>query len=255
MEKQLTSGLICIKNKSNITFAVCKIDCYVRDDESFKYVFTPYYEVIDLLDVSLFQGIPGLNLDIRKDQYIRENVIPTFISERVPSEKREDYYDLLNLVGMDYMDPVEYLIRSDFVYSGDPLFVLPFRERETVFVEDIHSRLNSAGIIKMLLDNLAIGNRVVLGGKFIGGKELFDTLSFIYQRGLKLNALRQSFGIEKAKSEGKYKGRKPVRVDELAFLKELDKVNRGKISPKEAANNLHISLSKYYRYKNSISER
>lgn len=79
----------------------------------FEYVFEPNYFLIDLLDSKYFQGIPGLNLDLKKQEYIRKNIIPTFISERVPQKNREDFYELLEKLNMKSMDPIEYLIRTD----------------------------------------------------------------------------------------------------------------------------------------------
>ena len=62
----------------------------------FTYVFTPYYEVIDLLSPPVFQGIPGLNLDRRKPVYVRDNRVPVFIGERAPNINREDLWHVLS---------------------------------------------------------------------------------------------------------------------------------------------------------------
>lgn len=79
--------------------------------------------MIDLLPVSLFQGIPGLELDLREEVYERENIVPTFISERTPSKGREDVYALLEEYGMQSLNRLEWLIRTDKQYSGDRLYV------------------------------------------------------------------------------------------------------------------------------------
>lgn len=52
-------------------------------------------------------------MDLKKKEYIRKNIIPTFISERVPQKNREDFYELLEKLNMKFMDPIEYLIRTD----------------------------------------------------------------------------------------------------------------------------------------------
>ena len=114
-------GTICVKGPYNLVFALCDIEYILKEDDSFRYVFKPNYNVIELLDSKYFQGIPGLNLDLKEKEYIRDNMIPTFISERVPMKNREDYNELLELVGMDYMDPIEYLI-SYGLYFGADLF-------------------------------------------------------------------------------------------------------------------------------------
>ena len=39
---------------------------------SFKYIFRPYYDIIELCNTSFFQGIPGLNLELKKEEYNEE---------------------------------------------------------------------------------------------------------------------------------------------------------------------------------------
>ena len=112
-------GTICNPGPFNLIYAICDLEYILNDDDSFKYIFTPNYNTIDLLTSEYFQGIPGLNLDLKKEVYIREYRIPTFISERVPQKNREDYLELLAKVNMEYMDPIEYLIRTDEQYFGD----------------------------------------------------------------------------------------------------------------------------------------
>ena len=122
--KSITSeGLICVRDKNNTEYRVCRIIYTLNEDETFKYVFRPDYNVIAQTDSSFFQGIPGLNLDLHKPEYVRDNIVPTFISERVPQPNREDLYDLLAHLGMEYMNPIEYLIKTDMQYSGDKLYV------------------------------------------------------------------------------------------------------------------------------------
>ena len=53
---------------------------------------------------------------------------------------------------MDYMDPIEYLIRSKEQYFGDPLFLLPFEEKETVSFDGIVERVES--LLKDIQENI-----------------------------------------------------------------------------------------------------
>ena len=46
-------GNICIKDNLNIIYVLCKIEYILTEDEKFKYIFTPNYSVIDLLDNKL----------------------------------------------------------------------------------------------------------------------------------------------------------------------------------------------------------
>ena len=46
---------------------ICDITYSLNSHDSFMYVFKPNYFVCDLLSSAIFQGIPGLNLDLRKE--------------------------------------------------------------------------------------------------------------------------------------------------------------------------------------------
>ena len=104
MRELTTTGLICVRDDYGIEYVVSKISYTVREDESYKYVFTPNYSVIDLLTYNEYQGIPGLKMELRKEEYVRENMVPVFISERSPNKNREDLWELLAEVGLDYQD-------------------------------------------------------------------------------------------------------------------------------------------------------
>ena len=64
-----------------------------------------------------------MDLDLKKELYIRENITPVFISERAPGKNREDLWELLKQCDMQYLNQLEWLIRTDTRYSGDKLFV------------------------------------------------------------------------------------------------------------------------------------
>ena len=87
MKTYTSKGIICIAGQFDLIYRVADIFYYLNDDDSFKYVFKPNYAVTELISSWYFQGIPGLNLDLKKEEYIRENRVPVFISERVPSPK------------------------------------------------------------------------------------------------------------------------------------------------------------------------
>ena len=58
---------------------------------------------------------------------------------------------------------------------------------------------------------------------------------------------RQREGIEIAKSEGKYKGRKPVPVDEDQFRAECAKWRSGEQTARETMQKLNIKPNRFYR--------
>ncbi len=253
MKSIITKGIICVRDNLNIEYRLCEIEHILNDDETYKYIFTPNYFVIDLLDSSQFQGIPGINLDLRRDNYIRENMNPTFISERVPSEKREDYYELLESVNMEYMNPIEYLIRLKKRYSGDRLYVISYEEPKKIMIEDIEKKCNSLGIIKLIIDNIASGNTVILGDDInLSSLNVFKILYHIYEKSQKIQKYNQSQGIEAAKANGKYGGRKPKFVEEIKFRDMLNRVDNKELTAKEAAKNMGISIDKYYRMKKKM---
>ena len=130
MRESTTTGMISLDGPGGLVYEVGAITYLVREDESFRYTFVPNWPVIDLLEPPLFQGVPGYDLSLRKTEYVRENVTPTFVSERAPSESREGLWQLLDACGMEYLDKIEWLIRTDTRYIGDGLYVRPFEERE-----------------------------------------------------------------------------------------------------------------------------
>ena len=250
MNRIKSDGLICIKNKINIEFAICKIEYILWEDETFKYIFTPYYDVINLLESNIFQGIPGIEIDLKKKEYIRENVIPTFIAERVPSEKREDHYELIQKVGMNYMNPVDYLIKTQGKYSGDKLYVKEFTERKNVVIDDVVKKSNSLGVIKIMLDNLAYGNKIVLNDRIIENSiDIFQTLTYIYQKGYDEIKEKQRLGRDEAKKMGNYRGRKAIEIDKLLFLEQVEQLDSKIITIDKVLKNLKISRATFYRLK------
>ena len=242
MESISSKGLICIKDKLNIEYIICEIEYILKQDGTFKYVFTPFYNVIDLLDEVIFQGIPGIDLSLRKEVYVRENIVPTFISERVPSSNRENYYELLAKVNLKYMDPIKYLIRTNEKYSGDTLYVIECRNNNKIILDKTEGKLNTFGLMKIALDNIASNNEVVLSD----GTCLNDKKSYIS------TSSKQKEGISLARLNGKYSGRKPIKVDELLFQEQLEMISKGKITAKKAASNLGISIDKFYRLRKNL---
>lgn len=96
------SGIIYAVDRSGNKYSVARVDLERFDDQNFQYVFTPDWDTIDSLPTSIFQGIHGLDMSMRLERYYRVNMMPYFISERTPSEKREDLWELLEEVGLDY---------------------------------------------------------------------------------------------------------------------------------------------------------
>lgn len=182
----------------------------------------PNYSVIDHLPLKIFQGIPGLNLKLRRKECVRDNFYPVFITERVPQRNREDFLALLEEVGMSYMEPIIYLTKTKNKYHGDNFFVLPHQEKVTIKLDNLlKTSLNNHLLIKKLLENLAQGNDIALNDVFIDDgnrKVVHHLLMNLYKRSLLTLKEERDKGVLKAKTAGRYKGRKPVKVDPPPFL-------------------------------------
>jgi hypothetical protein len=252
MNKLISTGMICLKNDLNIEFYVCKITYILNEDESFKYIFEPNYNVISLLGSDIFQGIPGLNLDLKRKQYIRTS-LPVFISERVPQKNREDFNEILSSLNMDYMNHIDYLIKTKMKYSGDNFYVKEFENKQKIIINNISNKNNTADTIKIILNNITKGNDVIINNLVINDKnrkDIYQTLIYIYQKAYNFIYSKQKEGIKNTNHI--YKGRKPIYVDKLEFLTLQDKINKKEISIKDACLKLGISIDKYYRYKKSL---
>ena len=74
MKEKTTKGTISLDGPGGLVYDVGTIACTVREDETFRYVFVPNWAVIDLLQPPDFQGVPGFDLSLRKEEYVRENL-------------------------------------------------------------------------------------------------------------------------------------------------------------------------------------
>jgi len=257
MKKYKSVGDICQK-VYGFEFRLCKIEYVLLENQKYKYIFTPNYNVIDLLEPKDFQGIPGLNLDLRCKKYARENITPVFISERVPNTNRLDFYDLLKEVGLDYYEPIKYLINTKKQYFGDNFYVRPSIENKTVDINDVIRTNNLLGVMKIILSNLALGNFVKYNDLLIGEKnmkDIFKVLLLLYKKSMAFNQEKRTQGIKAAKQNKVYKGRKPIEIDMLVFKTMLERVSKKELTSRQAAKKLNISIDKYYRLKKKMVEK
>lgn len=263
MREVRTEGIICVKDKAGFEYELSRIEYIEREDETFEYIFVPNYNVIDLLPNNIFQGIPGLNLDLRKERYVRENMTPVFISERTPSEHREDVWELLAMYDMEYLNRLEWLIRTDMSYSGDPMYVkryIPEEYRVEVDLSDkVKKEKNYSKVMCSMLIEICKGNDLLVDGVKItdeNRKEMHSVLMTIYEKVIRDVKSRQQAGINKAKKEGKYKGRVPIEIDVVKMDEVFSKFNKRMISEAEAIKRLGVSKSTFYRrlkkYNNTV---
>jgi len=252
MEQHTTTGLIMLKNKLGIEYKISKIEYITYEDDSFEYIFTPYYSVIDLLTSDLFQGIPGLDLDLKHKKYIRKNIIPVFISERTPCANRVNLRELLEEAGMKYLNQLEWLIRTNYTYSGDHFYVVRYDDcYEDEFHWDTGQQiLGAANYSTQLVSAISHGQRIVLDGNVLGNSEvvvLHKVLIDLLESNKKIQLKNRQSGIEKASANGIHAGRKKKEIDEIYFTYLTEKYQKGEISVKELIRELGISRATFYR--------
>ena len=260
MNQITTTAMICLDDDLGFTYEVSKIEYVLSEDEIFSYTFTPNYSVIDLLSSNLFQGIPGLDLDLRKPRYIRENVTPVFISERTPGENREDLWKLLNDCNMDYLNRLEWLIRTNTRYSGDRLYVKRWEanKQSVNYTKMEQAEPRSAAVILHLLQEICAGNDISAANFFIDNsnrKAYYCLLLSLYQKEKSFIDKQRANGIKKSAAEGNYRGRRPVRIDDTKLNEVAARFIGGEISAQEAAALLGVSRSTFFRKIKKINNR
>ena len=250
--EHITEGIICLE-QDGIEYEISKIEYHYFDDENEQYVFIPYWEVIDLLPVDVFQGIPGLEMSLRKERYERD-ITPVFISERTPSENRIDLWDMLNDCGMTYLNRLEWLIRTDTKYFGDNLYVIRFEEKKILKEANDLTKFHYGDVIN-ISSLYSLGNKLETILKIIlrivtSGAELYSPeLNISNSNRKELFKLLYALNHKMYESGCIHKrGRKKIKVS----MPELDEKYRlyctGKITRKQAMEQLNISSqSTFYR--------
>lgn len=254
MDFRRINALICLRDDAGIEYAISQIEYTIWQNEEFEYRFRPNYSVIDLLDASLFQGIPGIDLTLKKEEYVRVNTVPVFISERAPSPNRQELWKLLEDCGMHYLNQLEWLIKTETKYIGDRLYVrAPYEQN---FSDIINFNREASQIKretdahKRLLVYICAGFSIDYDGFLINDsnrKTCFELLYRLFRRETdKLKRLQRN-GIEQAQKDGKYSGRKSINIDDTKLYEVWRKYDNRKITLEEATRMLGISTSTFYR--------
>lgn len=265
------SGIIYAVDRSGGKYAVSRVDFERFDEQNFQYIFSPEWSVIDTLPASIFQGIPGLDMSLRLERYYRVNMTPYFISERTPSEGREDLWELLNEVGLDYYDRFEWLLRSNMRCGTDNLIVeraeaprrivfesidlLPtnLQPSDCISIKGLQSVASTSHQLRQyLLQILRSGAQLwdESEDRIISGAEssmLMKLLMLQESLDNKRNKDHHNEGIARAKNVGKYTGRKKLSVDPNLFDRIAADFDKKRISEDEALRRLGISRSTFYR--------
>lgn len=250
MKEIVTNGTICLNDELDFTYYIAEIEYTEREDESFFYKITPNYSVISLLSDKEFQGIPGLDLDLKKEFYLRENMVPVFISERTPGEHREDLWVLLESCDMQYLNRLEWLVRTKTRYSGDSLYVdrLDVKNLRVSTIDELGNR--SSIISRKVLEAICTGGEVRTKDFIIDDsnrKSYYELFMALYKTERKFLDERRREGIKKSSEQGNYKGRTRIKIDTLELYDIIHAYESDKISADEAAERLNISVSTFFR--------
>jgi predicted DNA-binding transcriptional regulator AlpA len=241
-----TQGEICLVFSPSILFKVAKIAYEVFIDGSFQYSIEPYYDVINGLPVSIFQGIPGIDLDKRLPIYYRVNMTPVYVTERSPEPNRVGLGDLLKEVGMDHLNRLEWMIRTKRTYMGDNFVTKPFGFDNDTGFDNANLYAREASILRML----GMRKAIVIDGvafKDADRPALLKSHILDYERMEKARRSAIAKGQAKAKAEKRYKGRKRACLPEPLLEETLHGVAAGLLSKEEAAKKLGVSRMTLYR--------
>lgn len=253
MKECTTIGLICLKDDLDIEYKIAKLTYTEREDESFTYIFTPCYNVIELLSPPVFQGIQGLDLELHKEEYIRENRIPVFISERTPGKNREDLGELLEQVGMQYLNQLEWLIRTETRYPGDRFYVkryTPGDEKKRVMLTEPLPAERAGTSCRKFLDIICRGDDIEAQNYVIDDtnrRSFYSLLISLYRGKKEYSKARRAEGIGKSAAQGKYRGRQRIQIDDRKAAEIFDASHLKQLTEAEALDRLGISRSTFYR--------
>ncbi len=251
MRSLTTKGIICLQDDYNLLYRIADIFFTEWEDGHFKYSFYPNYEVTDMLPSHLYQGIPGLDLSLGKACYERENIVPTFISERTPSESREDLWQILKESGMKALNRLEWLINTNKRYSGDKFFVIPYQEKNIIKKDSMYELVSrSDSINKKILEIICFGDDLYTKEIIIDKKtriQYYNFLYSIYQKEFNRRKNLQQRGIDRARMDNRYTGRLSIKLDPLFFDRVANDYYNNKISSEMAAQKLGISKATFFR--------
>ncbi|MCQ2071224.1 MAG: hypothetical protein MJZ68_08845, partial [archaeon] len=226
MRSKTVSGTIMYRDRLGHCYRICRIDQITFESEEFRYEFRPDYGTIDILPPE-FDGIPGLDLSLRRECYVRENIVPVFIAERVPPRNRENLSEELEEVGLGYYDALEWLIRTDTQYFGDRLYVERFREADdTPYVLDAGTK-DVTDRCRGTMQALCDGREIVYEG---------DRTMSVADRKVLAGFLRTVLGdgVASGPKNGRA-GRRPSEVDPFNLEEVCIKISKGKMTVEQGS--------------------
>ena len=129
------------------------------------------------------------------------------------------------------------------------------REGDTVTVDSYSRFARNTRDLLYLVDELnkrgvaLVSMKEKIDTSTPAGKFMLTVFSGLAEFEREQMLLRQAEGIEIAKEQGKYKGRKPIAVNKVAFLREYFAVKEEKQTALQAMKTLGLKPNTFYRRK------
>ena len=242
-------GYITLPIGKSIYFKLAKLTYELYEDESYQYIFEPYYDVIDGLGNK--GSIPGINLELRKGKYYRVNLTPVFVSDRTFPRSRVEARKLLKEKKLNFYSQMLWLIDSEYTYTGDNLLLkseeffsklVRIKESKNIYRHILHVIQNLGSRSKFNIGDIIVNdsNRMVL------------IQTYLYQYKL----VEKTYYEKLSKNIGRRKIEIPiVLMKEVVFLYEKNIINL-----KEAMDRTGIkSETTFYRrlkeYRDSVENK
>ena len=127
------------------------------------------------------------------------------------------------------------------------------REGDTLVIESFSRLAHSTKDLLVIVEELEkknvrfISQKENIDTSTLNGKFMLTVFEALAQLERETMLARQREGIESAKAEGKYKGRKPVDVDEEKFRLLYNDWQNGKSTPKIMMNELGLKPATFWR--------
>ncbi len=176
-----------------VYFKIAKLTYELFPDESFQYIFEPYYDVLDAIDGL---EIPGIDLTLRQQAYYRVNVTPVFVSERITPKNRVNLIEELKEYNLDYHQPFLLLLDAHKQYGGDHLSL----KSDTFYLNLENNHMDENDLYKLIpktLQTLASRSNFILGSIIVNSVNrtiliknychLYEKVSHYYQNKIKRN--------------------------------------------------------------------
>lgn len=160
--------------------------------------------------------------EARQLEALEKHSIEKWFTEKVSGKNTTDRPELQNMI--------------DFVREGDTVYIHDFSRlaRSTKDLLDIVERLTAKGVH-------LVSNKENIDTSTPSGKLMLTMIGAIAEFERQNMLDRQAEGIQIAKREGKYKGRKPVEVDTDLFRVQYEKYRSREITKVELAKLLKVS--------------